>query len=180
MAPSTDLTSVRRAVGVAVVFFLLGCAFAFYRGGVGLTTFGSSAATVGHSSPSLAPTLDPSERAAPDPTPSTSPTTPGSGKNSGSASTGEETIQVKGPADSVKPFQTVRIRGTYRGGAETMLRVQRWEGGIWLDFPVPTTTNQSGEFTAYIEVGKPGRYWLRVRDPESGVESEPFALVVKR
>ncbi len=60
-----------------------------------------------------------------------------------------------------------------------MLRVQRWEGGMWLDFPVPTTTNQSGEFTAYIEVGKAGRYLLRVLDPESGVESEPFALVVK-
>ena len=74
-------------------------------------------------------------------------------------------IQLEDPADAAKPFQTVEIQGTYRGGADTSLRVQRWEGGQWLDFPLPTVTDQSGQFTAYVELGEPGRYRLRAAGP---------------
>ena len=81
---------------------------------------------------------------------------------------------------SAKPFQAVRIQGRYHGGAETFLQVQRWEGGKWVAFPVPTKTDQSGQFTAYVELGQPGRYRLRVLDPESGVKSRPFLLLIKR
>jgi hypothetical protein len=91
----------------------------------------------------------------------------------------ESTIQLEGLADSAKPFQPVRIEGTYHGGANTFLRVQRWEGGEWLDFPVPTKANSSGQFIAYVEFGRPGRYRLRVLDPGSGVTSKPFVLVIK-
>jgi hypothetical protein len=91
----------------------------------------------------------------------------------------EKTIQVENSADSAKPFQPVRIQGTYRGGANTFLRVQRWEAGKWLTFPVPTKTDQSGQFTTYVEFGQPGRYQLRVLDPGSGVTSKPFVLVIK-
>ena len=63
--------------------------------------------------------------------------------------------------------------------ADTFLRVQRWEEGKWLAFPVPTKTDQSGRFTAYVEFGQPGRYRVRVLDPDSGVTSEPFVLVIK-
>ena len=101
---------------------------------------------------------------------------PASEPRSGSAE--GETIQLEDLADSARPFQPVRIQGTYRGGAETFLRVQRWEGGKWLDFPVPTKTDQSGQFTAYVELGQPGRYRLRVLDPDSGVTSKPFVLVI--
>ena len=55
--------------------------------------------------------------------------------------------------------------------ADTFLRVQRWEGGKWLAFPLPTKTDQSGQFTAYVEFGQPGRYQLRILDPGSGVTS---------
>ena len=89
------------------------------------------------------------------------------------------TIQLEDPAGSAKPFQTVRIQGTYRGGADTFLRVQRWEAGKWLAFPLPTKTDQSGQFTAYVELGEPGRYRLRVLDPDSGVTSKPSVLVIK-
>ena len=82
------------------------------------------------------------------------------------------TIQLEDLADSAKPFQTVRIQGTYHGGADTFLRVQRWESGKWLDFPLPTKTDESGRFTAYVELGQPGRYTLRVLDPDSGVTSK--------
>ena len=57
-------------------------------------------------------------------------------------------------AASARPFEAVRIQGTYDGGAETFLRVQRWERGMWLDFPLPTKTDRSGQFTAYVELGR--------------------------
>ena len=91
----------------------------------------------------------------------------------------EQTIQVQDSPDSARPFQSVRIQGTYHGGADTFLRVQHWEAGKWLDFPVPTKTDQSGRFTTYVELDQPGRYQLRVLDPDSGVRSNPFVLVIK-
>jgi serine/threonine protein kinase len=114
-----------------------------------------------------------------DPRPPTSTTTPGASDNIGSGSAEQETIQLENSADSAKPFQTVQIQGTYRGGADASLRVQRWEGGQWLAFPLPAKTNQSGQFTAYVELGEPGRYRLRVLDPDSGVTSNPSVVVIK-
>jgi len=102
---------------------------------------------------------------------------PASDPQTGSAE--EQTIQLEDLPDSARPFQTVRIQGTYHGGGDTFVRVQRWEGGKWLDFPLPTKTDQSGQFTAYVELGQPGRYRLRVLDPDSGVTSKTFVLVIK-
>jgi hypothetical protein len=93
--------------------------------------------------------------------------------------TSEPTIQLEDFPDSARPFQTVRIEGTYPSGPDRFLQVQRWEGREWLDFPVPTKTNSSGQFTAFVELGQPGRYRLRVLDPGSGVTSKPFVLVIK-
>jgi hypothetical protein len=103
-------------------------------------------------------------------------TTPGAG-NSGSGSA-KETIQLEDLADSARPFEAVRIQGRYHGGADTFLRVQRWEAGKWLAFPVPTKTDQSGQFTTRVEFGQPGRYQLRVLDPNSGVTSKTLVLVI--
>jgi hypothetical protein len=91
----------------------------------------------------------------------------------------ESTIQLEDLAASAGPFEAVRIQGTYRGGTGTFLRVQRWDGGQWLDFPVPTKTDQSGQFITQAEFGQPGRYRLRVLDPDSGVTSRPFVVVIK-
>ena len=82
------------------------------------------------------------------------------------------------PAVAAKPFQTVLIRGTYRGEADTLLRVQLWERGKWLALPFPTKTTRTGQFTAYVELGKPGRHLLRVLDPDSGATSKPSELVI--
>jgi hypothetical protein len=92
--------------------------------------------------------------------------------------TEESTIQLEDLPESARPFETVRIQGAYRGEGDTFLRVQRREGGKWLDFPLPTKTDWSGQFTAFIELGQPGRYRLRVLDPDSGVASKPFVLVI--
>jgi hypothetical protein len=107
---------------------------------------------------------------------SADPSSPSDPRN-GSAPEG--TIQLEDLADSARPSESVRIRGTYRGGAGTFLRLQRWEGGRWLDFPLPTKTDQSGRFITYVEFGQPGRYSLRVLDPDSGVTSETFVVVIK-
>ena len=107
--------------------------------------------------------------------PSASPSS-ASGPRNGSPE--EKTIQLKDVVDSAGPFQAVRIQGIYHGGADRFLRVQRWEGGKWLAFPVPTKTDQSGSFATYVEFGKPGRYSLRVWDPNSGMTSKPFVLVI--
>jgi hypothetical protein len=96
-----------------------------------------------------------------------------------SNSPSEPTIQLEDLADSARPFEAVRIQGTYRGGAGSFLRVQRWEGGKWLDFPLATKTDQSGLFITQAEFGQPGRYRLRVLDPDSGVTSKPFVVVIK-
>jgi serine/threonine protein kinase len=114
-----------------------------------------------------------------DPRPPTSTTTPGASDSMGSGSTQGETIQLEDSADSASPNETVPIRGTHRGGADTFLRVERWEGGRWVPFPLPAKTDQSGQFTAYVELGQPGRYRLRVLNPDSGVTSKPSALVIE-
>jgi hypothetical protein len=107
-------------------------------------------------------------------------TKPTSEPSNGSTDTGGEgrTIQLEDLADSARSFQTVRIEGMYRGGPDTFMQVQRWEGGQWLAFPLPTKTDQSGRFTAFVEFGQPGRYRLRVVDPDSGVMSKTFVLVI--
>ena len=168
MAPlRPGLTPVRRAVGVAAVLFLLCCAVVFYQLASGFPSSGPSPSPTANSSASPAPTRVGTESATP-----TVSSSAGSGE--------EEAIQLEDSAVSGKPFQAVRIQGTYHGGADTFLQVQRWEGGRWVAFPVPTKTDQSGQFTAYVELGRPGRYRLRVLDPHSGVKSKPFVLVIKR
>jgi non-ribosomal peptide synthetase-like protein len=119
--------------------------------------------------------------AQPDATVTATATKPVSEHSDESTGTGrhESTIQLEDLSDSAKPFEAVRIQGTYRGGAGTFLRVQLWEGGKWLDFPLPTKTDQAGQFTTYVELGQPGRYSLRVLDPDSGVTSKPFVVVIK-
>jgi hypothetical protein len=90
----------------------------------------------------------------------------------------EPTIQLEPFADSARPFQAVRVEGTYRSGPNTFLRVQRLEGGQWLAFPLPAKTDNSGRFTTFVELGQPGRYRLRVVDPDSGMTSKTFVLVI--
>jgi serine/threonine protein kinase len=137
-----------------------------------ITSTTTSSATVGPAS-----SADASQ--APDPSLPGSTTTPGASDNTGYGSAGQATIQLENSAGSARPFQTVRIQGIYRGGAGISLRVQREEGGKWLDFPLPTQTDQSGQFTAYVELGQPGLHRLRVLNPDSGVTSNPSVLVIK-
>jgi hypothetical protein len=164
-APIVRRRPVRRGVVVAAVLVLLGCAVALYQIAPGFLTrdsrpsgTASSAPTTGAASPSggSSPTSDP--------------------KN-GSAQ--GEAIRLDSVPESGRTFEAVRIRGTYRAGADTFLRVQRWEGGKWVDFPVPTKTDESGRFIAYVQLDQPGRYQLRMLHPASGDTSKTFVIMVK-
>jgi hypothetical protein len=93
--------------------------------------------------------------------------------------TSAPTIQLEDFPNSARPFQTVRIEGKYPSGPDRFLQVQRWEGGEWLAFPYPARTDKSGKFTAFLELGQPGRYRIRLLDPDSGVTSKTFVLVIK-
>jgi len=142
---------------------------------------GVPAPTTQQATPIGPPSSSSPSRVVVDPTPSTStaPTTPGDGDHTPSSPVQEKSIRLDDAAYSAQPFETVPIQGTYRGGADTLLRVQRWESGRWLTFPLPTTTDQSGQFTAYVELGRLGRHRLRMLDPDSGVTSRPMVLVIK-
>jgi hypothetical protein len=163
------LAAVRRVVGVAAVSFLLGCAVVFYRGVPGIHTSGSGPITTA----SPAPARFGTQSATPGGL-----SAPGASDDTGSGSAAES-IQLEDLSASARPFEAVRIQGTYRGGAGSFVRVQRWEGGKWLDFPLPTKTDESGQFITQAEFGRPGRYWLRVLDPDSGVASKPFVVVIE-
>lgn len=80
---------------------------------------------------------------------------------------------------TAEPFETVPVHGVYRGGGERFVEVQHWTDGAWQSFPVPAKADTSGQFTAYVELGRPTRYQLRFVDRQSGVKSEPFTLVIK-
>ena len=126
----------------------------------------------------LSSRASPSPNSNPGSAPTSTRTPGGASDNTGSGSAEERTIQLKDLALSAQPFKAVGIQGTYNGGADTFLRVERWEGGKWLTLPLPTKTDQSGQFTTYVEFGQPGDYRLRVRDTNTGVTSKIFVLVI--
>ena len=77
-------------------------------------------------------------------------------------------IELDSATYSGSTFETVPISGVLQGvPAGTLLRVQLRQDGRWQPFPLPTTTDAAGRFTAYVELGAPGTYELRVRDPST-------------
>lgn len=79
----------------------------------------------------------------------------------------------------VRPFETLRLDGKYvASDGATTLRVQRGQSDRWITFPLPVTTDQSGNFTAYVELGKTGRHLLRVMDPTRNAISNVISVTV--
>ena len=125
--------------------------------------------------------LDLRQSAAPIASPTAAPSTPAPApptQGTSSSPPVAQTIEIEGSGATAEPFETVRLHGTYRGGAQRFLQVQRWANGRWQAFPVPAKTDESGRFTAYVELGRPNDYRLRVRDPQSGLTSAPFTLTI--
>ena len=88
-------------------------------------------------------------------------------------------IRFNGVTFTARPFETVRMVGTYIGArARTILRVQQHQGGDWVDFPLPTTTDDSGDFTVYVELGSPGETSGPRRRSQSRHVSKPVIVVI--
>ena len=89
-------------------------------------------------------------------------------------------IEVEGSSFAGRPYETVSMQGTYAGaGRGTMLRVQTRVEGEWVDFPLPTITDESGRFTAHVELAALGEHRLRVIDPKTGTSSKTVVVVIR-
>jgi hypothetical protein len=170
MAPSRlGLASLRRGVGAGLVMFLLVCAVLYYRA--------PSSSPVAAPSPT---TRSSDAARTPDAQPLPPTPTPQESDGSGSPSAEVATIEIYGDhAAKAKPFETVRIHGTYHGGPETFLRVEVREGARWVTYPMTPKTDHLGRFITHIELGELGPHWVRVLDPVAEVTSEPFVLVIE-
>lgn len=79
-----------------------------------------------------------------------------------------------------QPFETVRVDGTYVPmNAPIQLRVQWQRRDDWVNFPLPVMPKRSGDFTAYVEFGRTGRYQLRILEPTTGATSGVAVLYVR-
>jgi hypothetical protein len=170
MAPSRlGLAPLRRVVGATLVVLLLVGAVLYYRA--------PPSSPVAALSPSTRPSADGSSVPDAEPLPSTP--NPQATGSDGSPSAEVAAIEIYGDrAIKAQPFETVRIRGTYHGGAEAFLRVDVREGARWVPYPFRPKTDHLGRFITHIELGEPGPHWLRVVDPRTELTSEPFVLVI--
>lgn len=137
----------------------------------------------GHA-PTPKATAAPEPPATPTPTPEATLTpkaTPAPKDEDPPDSTGTEPlVHIKGQSFAARPFETVRMEGSYVGSsARTILRVQHRRGGHWVDFPLPTTTDESGNFTVHVELGTTGEHQVRVVDPRTHTVSETVLVVIR-
>ena len=111
------------------------------------------------------PTPPPSQTPSPSPTPSAG--TPSASPNDES---GQVTLELR--TYVANAYETVPIHGVLTGAeTATTLRVQHLQRGRWESLPLPTTTDSAGRFTAYVDLGAPGTYQVRVLDPRTGEAS---------
>jgi hypothetical protein len=172
MAPSrAGLTPLRRGVGAALVLLLLIGAIVYYGRA-------ETSPSVAASGPSAASSASPSAVVDATPLPSSPTPTPGVGGQSASAPA-EPTIEVYGANSiSATPFETVRIRGTYYGGADAFVHAERREGARWVPFPLSAKSDRRGRFVIHVEFGASGPYWVRVVDPAAKLVSREFVVSV--
>ena len=167
MAPfRLGLAPLRRGVGAVLIVFLLVGTVLYLR--------------AQPSAPTAAPSSSADPSSAPDAEPLPSTATPEATGRSDSPSAEVTAIEVYADhATRAQPFETVRIQGTYHGGADTSVVVEVRERAKWRAYPVSPRTDQLGRFITYVELGQPGPHWIRVLDPEAKVTSEPFVLVIE-
>jgi hypothetical protein len=113
-------------------------------------------------------------------TPSSSPAADGPHASASPSMPARGHIELTSWSSTARPFQTVRIQGSYPGAApRTVLRVQHLERGRWLAFPLPTATDATGRFTTYVDLGERGRHLLRMADEQRHVVSAPVTVLIR-
>lgn len=90
-------------------------------------------------------------------------------------------LQATLGATTTEPMEAVELSGRLEGGqAGTAVQVQLLgRNGGWITYPLRPVLDESGAFTTYVEVGRPGRHRLRVVEPVSDATSEPLSLQVR-
>ena len=192
-----------RAVRAAVVLLVLLNAGLFYavltrdRSPSADSTPSRVAPTVVRSS--RAPTTTAPSSSASTPTTRTARTTPGSPTTRATAGdtspsvlsfptaasspqTGADAIVLARKAYEAEPFRVVRVSGTVRTpspAARDQVHLEVRKGAGWSTFPLPAVTGAEGRFTAFVSLGSPGRYRLRVVAAGGGPVSDPFLVTVR-
>jgi len=108
----------------------------------------------------------------PDAATSTGPTGNGPGSTEPTSATprpspsGDGTLTAS--PEAADSFEQVTLSGRLPGvAAGTSLQVERREGGSWVTFPVTVTTDASGGFSTFVELGQVGPNELRLVLPGS-------------
>lgn len=107
-------------------------------------------------------------------------------KDQGSVQPTEETssakpdkeISLQAAQPSVGPMQDIDLTGVYPGGEGSILQVQRFEGGSWVDFPASPISVGDETFATYVLTGQPGVQRFRVVDTDSGKASNEVKVTV--
>lgn len=117
---------------------------------------------------------------------STTPTPTASASDSpaseGSASPDTGAIILRQNALVARPFAVVPVTGAWqhpRPDGRRKVHVEARRRGKWSPFPLPAVTDPSGRFTAFVSLGAPGRYRLRVVGAPGGPVSDPFTVTVR-
>ena len=78
---------------------------------------------------------------------------------------------------AVAQMQQIDLTGTYASGEGAVLQVQRFEGGVWQDFPV-TATVTGGTFSTYIQTSQAGQVLFRMADTDTGATSNEVTITI--
>jgi hypothetical protein len=78
----------------------------------------------------------------------------------------------------VKPMERINLTGRWPGHDNEGLKVQRFEGGDWVDFGVQANVNV-GTFETYVMTGREGDNKFRVFDPATKTASNDVTVTVQ-
>lgn len=95
---------------------------------------------------------------------------------------GADAIVLARKTYEAAPFRVVRVSGTVRTpgpAARDQVRLEVRRGAAWSPFPLPAVTGAEGRFTAFVSLGSPGRYRLRVVATGGSPVSDPFLVTVR-
>ncbi|ROR92685.1 hypothetical protein [Nocardioides aurantiacus] len=104
-----------------------------------------------------------------------SPSAPPSESPSESAADGDISLSVS--PSSVGPMQRINLTGTYRGGDNARLEVQRQENGAWTSFGVDAGVT-AGTFQTYVMSGRTGENLFRLFDPAARKASNVVRVTI--
>lgn len=86
-------------------------------------------------------------------------------------------IRLTASPTQADTYQRVNLTGTYQAPPGTSLQVQRKEGAAWVEFPTSATVS-GGQFSTYIETGRPGKNLFRMLDSGSGKTSNIVTIQI--